>query len=78
MVKGVLYWVITKWDAMQPWERIEYKLKNIEESIDGIRQDINSWRPVEWESYYQNDPFGKKQNLKKSSVNIEDIDLDSY
>ena len=44
---------------MQPWERIELKLKEIEKKIDEIREDVNSWRPHEWESYYENDPFNK-------------------
>ena len=44
---------------MQPWERIEQKLKEIEGRIEDIRQDINSWKPAEWESYYENDPFAK-------------------
>ena len=42
---------------MQPWERIELKLKEIEKKIDEIREDVNSWKPAEWESYYENDPF---------------------
>jgi hypothetical protein len=50
---------------MQPWERIEHKLKEIEKKIEEIREDVNSWRPAEWESYYQNDPFTKKTDLQK-------------
>jgi len=44
---------------MQPWDRIEKKLKDIEDKIEDIRKDVNSWKPAEWESYYENDPFGK-------------------
>ena len=44
---------------MQPWERIEQKLKDIENKIEDIRKDVNSWKPAEWESYYENDPFAK-------------------
>ena len=53
---------------MQPWERIEIKLKEIEEKIESIRQDVNTWKPTEWESYYENDPF---------DIN-GDVDLDWY
>jgi|TARA_A100001234_G_scaffold67747_1_gene59498 hypothetical protein len=53
---------------MQPWERIEIKLKEIEEKIESIRQDVNAWKPHEWESYYENDPFDI----------TGDVDLDWY
>ncbi len=58
----------TMWVDMQPWERIEIKLKEIEEKIESIRQDVNAWKPHEWESYYENDPF---------DIN-GDVDLDWY
>ena len=45
------------YENMQPWERIEQKLKDIENKIEDIRKDVNSWKPAEWESYYENDPF---------------------
>lgn len=38
---------------MQPWELIEHRLKEIEERIEQIRDDINSWKPRNWESYYE-------------------------
>tara|TARA_B100000676_G_C17852315_1_gene718799 strand:+ start:192 stop:443 length:252 start_codon:yes stop_codon:yes gene_type:complete len=50
---------------MQPWERIERKLNEIEEKIEDIRKDVNSWRPAEWESYYENDPFAKTKTDKE-------------
>jgi len=36
---------------MQPWELIEHRLKEIEDRIEQIRDDINSWKPKTWESY---------------------------
>jgi len=59
---------------MQAWERIEYKLKEIEEKIEEIRKDVNSWRPQEWESYYENDPFTQ---ISSSKLNTKrDVNLD--
>ena len=36
---------------MQPWELIEHRLKEIEDRIEQIRDDINSWKPKTWELY---------------------------
>lgn len=38
---------------MQPWELIEHRLKEIEDRIEQIRDDIKSWKPKTWESYYE-------------------------
>ena len=62
------------WDYMQPWDRIEHKLKDIEMKIEEIRQDVNSWRPQEWESYYENDPFTTSKNTKLNTN--KDVNLD--
>ena len=59
---------------MQPWDRIEHNLKEIEKKIDQIRQDVNSWKPQEWESYYENDPFAGNKTKKLNNRN--DINLD--
>lgn len=62
---------------MQVWERIEYKLKEIEEKIEEIRKDVNSWRPQEWESYYENDPFTQASSSKVDKLNTNrDVNLD--
>jgi len=55
---------------MQPWERIELRLKEIEKKIEDIREDVNSWKPAEWESYYEHDPFAKANLQKEREYNI--------
>ena len=58
------------WVDMQPWERIELRLKEIEKKIEDIRDDVNAWRPAEWESYYENDPFNKTDKEKEREYNL--------
>lgn len=35
---------------MQPWEKIEYRLKEIESKINQIRNDLKEIKPKIWES----------------------------
>lgn len=35
---------------MQPWEKIEYRLKEIESKINQIRNDLQEIKPKIWES----------------------------
>lgn len=52
---------------MQPWELIEHRLKEIEDRIEQIRDDINSWKPKTWESYDEMSDKDKERlyNLKE-------------
>ena len=47
---------------MQPWERIELKLKEIEKKIDEIREDVNSWKLMNGNHTTRNDPFNKTKH----------------
>lgn len=52
---------------MQPWELIEHRLKEIEDRIEQIRDDINSWKPKTWESHDEMSDKDKERlyNLKE-------------
>jgi len=49
---------------MQPWELIEERLNQIQKQIEAIRADVNSWKPKQWESYYENGVGSDKEKEK--------------
>lgn len=64
---------------MQSWERIEQRLKMVEEQIELIRQDLQDYKPRVWESYYEHGmgsdesvaPYPKYVRIEKRGTNHE-------
>jgi tagatose-1,6-bisphosphate aldolase non-catalytic subunit AgaZ/GatZ len=49
---------------MQPWELIEERLNQIQKQIEAIREDVNSWKPKQWESYYESGAGSDKEKQR--------------